>query len=138
MATQLLSFLTIIFEKFQSYFRPRHSTESALLSVFNDIILTVDSGCAAILVTLDLTAAFDTVDHRTLLSRLDQYAGISGAALKLLQSYLTNRSFSVKLGEFSSSMAPLTCGVPRGSVLGSLLFSVYMLPHGSIFHRHNI
>ena len=73
-----------------------------------------------------------------LLSRLDQYASISGAAHKLLQSYPTNRSFSVKCGEFSSSMAPLTCGDPQGSVLGPLQFPLYMLPLGSIFSRHNI
>lgn len=69
-AVQLQSFLgqNCIYEKFQSGFRSGHSTETALLRVFNDLILTVDSGCAAVLVTLDLTAAFDTVDHRTLLS----------------------------------------------------------------------
>ncbi len=67
-----------------------------------------------------------------------QYVGIRGAALMLLQSYLTDRSFSVKLDEFSSSMAPLTCGVPQGSILGLLLFSLYMPPLGSIFRRHNI
>ena len=125
-------------EKFQSGFRSRHSTESALLTVFNDLILTVDSGCAAIMVTLDLTAAFDTVDHRTLLSRLEQYAGIKGAALTLLQSYLTDRSFSVNLGDFSSSLTSLTCGVPQGSILGPLLFSLYMLPLGSILRKHNM
>lgn len=65
---QLQSFLiqNDIYEKFQSGFRSCHSTETALLRVFNDLVLTDDSGCAAILVTLDLTAAFDTVDHRTL------------------------------------------------------------------------
>ena len=140
MASQLVSFLekNSICEKFQSGFRPRHSTESALLRVFNDLILTVDSGCAAIMVTLDLTAAFDTVDHRTLLSRLEQYAGIKGAALTLLQSYLTDRTFSVHLGDVSSSVTPLTCGVPQGSILGPLLFTLYMLPLGSIFRKHNV
>lgn len=83
-------------------------------------------------------AAFDTVDHWSLLSRPDHCVGIKGAALKLLQSYLTDRSFSVHLGEFSSNVAPLTCGVPQGSILGPLLFSLYMLPLGSILRKHNV
>ena len=138
MATQLLSFLekNYILEKFQSGFRPRHRTESALLRLFNDLILTVDSRCAAIMVTLDLTAAFDMVDHRTLLSHLEQYVGIQGAALMLLQSYPTDRSFSVHLGEFSSSVTPPTSRVPQGSILGPLSFSLYMLPLGSILCKH--
>ena len=56
----------------------------------------------------------------------------------LLQSYLTDRSFSAHLGEFSSNVAPLTCGIPQGSILGPLLFSLYMLPLGSIFRKHNV
>ncbi len=139
-AIQLQSFLegNDIYEKFQSGFRLCRSTETALLRVFNDLILTVDSGCAAILVTWDLTAAFDTADHGTLLSRLDQFVGIKGEALMLLQSYLTDRSVSVHLGDFSSCVAPITCAVPQGSILGPLLFSLYMLPLGSILRKHNV
>ncbi len=127
-----------IFETFQSGFKPCHSTETALLRVSNDLLLAVDSGNSAVLVLLDLTAAFDTVSHSILLSRLKECVGIKGIALKWFQSYLTDRSFSVQLGEFSSSAAPLSCGVPQGSILGPMLFSLYMLPLGYIFRKHNI
>ncbi len=137
---QLKSFLDefSIFEKFQSGFKPRHSTETALLRVSNDLLLAVDSGNSAVLVLLDLTLAFDMVSHSILLSRLEECVGIKGIALKWFQSYLTDRSFSVHLGEFSSSAAPLSCGVPQGSILGPMLFSLYMLPLGDIFRKHNI
>ncbi len=137
---QLKSFLDefSIFEKFQSGFKPRHSTETALLRVSNDLLLAVDSGNSAVLVLLDLTSAFDMVSHSILLSRLEECVGIKGIALKWFQSYLTDRSFSVHLGEFSSSAAPLSCGVPQGSILGPMLFSLYMLPLGDIFRKHNI
>lgn len=137
---QLQSFLDdfSIHEKFQSGFKPRHSTETALLRVYNDLLLAVDSGNSAVLVLLDLTAAFDTVNHSILLSRLKQSVGITGIALKWFESYLTDRSFSVHIGNCSSSVAPLSCGVPQGSILGPMLFSLYMLPLGSIFKKHNI
>ncbi|XP_013871818.1 RNA-directed DNA polymerase from mobile element jockey [Austrofundulus limnaeus] len=95
---QLKSFLDEhnIMDVFQSGFKSLHSTETALLRVYNDILLACDSGDHVILVLLDLTAAFDTVDHSILLMRLQHQVGISGTALDWLRSYLANRTFSVK------------------------------------------
>lgn len=137
---QIQSFMAenSIFEVFQSGFRKHHSTETALLKVSNDILLTCDSGNYAFLLLLDLTAAFDTVDHAILLDRLEYCAGITGSALQWLRSYLTNRTFSVKLGDHISSKAAITSGVPQGSILAPFLFSLYMLPLGSIFRKYGL
>ncbi len=83
-----------ILEVFQSGFKTLHSTESALLRVFNYIFLATDSGDCVILVLLDLTAAFDTVDHELLTSRLKQWVGIGGAALEWFRPYLAELSVS--------------------------------------------
>ncbi len=83
-------------------------------------------------------SAFDTIDHSILLHRLEKLVGIQGVALQWLASYLKDRTFSVSIGKFSSSSAPLSCGVPQGSILGSLLFSLYMLPLGAIFKKYKI
>jgi len=99
-------------EPLQSGFKALHSTESALLKVFNDLLLATDSGNSAILLLLDLTAAFDTVDHDILISRLENSVGISGTALEWFRSYLADRSFSVCLDGSVSPSAPLPCGVP--------------------------
>uniref|UniRef100_A0A3B3QY49 Reverse transcriptase domain-containing protein n=1 Tax=Paramormyrops kingsleyae TaxID=1676925 RepID=A0A3B3QY49_9TELE len=137
---QLQFFLDIhgILEPFQSGFKALHSTESALLKVFNDLLLATDSGDSAILILLDLTAAFDTIDHDILISRLEHYVGIRGTALEWFRSYLTDRSLSVCLNGSVSTSAPLPCGVPQGSILGPILFSLYMLPLGSILKKYNI
>jgi len=76
----------------QSGFRPLHSTETAILRVLSDILAAVDRGDFASLVLLDLSAAFDTVDHDILLQRLQTSFGIRGAALKWFQSYLTSHT----------------------------------------------
>uniref|UniRef100_A0A3Q3IT75 Reverse transcriptase domain-containing protein n=1 Tax=Monopterus albus TaxID=43700 RepID=A0A3Q3IT75_MONAL len=137
---QLLAFLDEhnILETFQSGFKTQHSTESALVKVLNDIFLATDSGNCVVLVLLDLTAAFDTVDHNILISRLEHWVGIRGIALEWFRSYLKDRSFCVKLGDAVSSSEPLVYGVPQGSVLGSLLFSLYLLPLGTILRNHSV
>ncbi len=121
-----------MFETFQSGFRKCHSTETAVLKVLNDILMSCDF---AILVLLDLTAAFDTVDHAVLIDWLEHCIGLRGVALDWFKSYFANRSFSVKMGEHYSSNA---CGVPQGSILAPLLFSLYMLPLVSIFRKHGL
>uniref|UniRef100_A0A8C2BTF1 Reverse transcriptase domain-containing protein n=1 Tax=Cyprinus carpio TaxID=7962 RepID=A0A8C2BTF1_CYPCA len=137
---QLQHFLTSnsIYEVFQSGFKSAHSTESALLRVLNDIYLSTDSGDSVVLILLDLSAAFDTIDHSLLLSRLESWVGLKANALKWFQSYLSDRKFLVKLGNFFSSPAPLTCGLPQGSILAPSLFSLYMLPLGSILRKHGV
>ncbi len=116
--SQLQRFLAdnSMFETFQSGFRKCHSTETALLKVLNDILISCDSGDFAILVLLDLMAAFDTVDHAVLIDRLEHCIGLRGVALDWFKSYFANRSFSVKMGEHYSSNAFLSCGVPQGSI----------------------
>ena len=123
-----------VLEVFQSGFKTQHSTESE----FSDILLAVDSGDYVILVLLDLTAAFDTVDHNILVSRLQHLVGISGSALDWFRSYLAGRTMCVSLAGSESCSAPLSYGVPQGSTPGPLLFSLYLLPLGSILRKHGI
>lgn len=87
---------------------------------------------------LDLAFAFDTIDNSILISRLEHCVGIRGTALEWFRSYLSQRSFSVRLGDFASSSAPLSCGVPQGTILGPILFSLYLLPLGHIFRKHGV
>ena len=94
----------------------------------NNILREIDSGNEVVLVMLDLSAAFDTIDHALLLERLQHRYGIGGTALKWFQSYLHNRQQSAVVKNTLSSSKPLLHGVPQGSVLGPLLFSLYFAP----------
>jgi hypothetical protein len=91
-------------------------------------LLALDKGNVSILTLLDLSAAFDTVDHHILLNTLQHYFGMSGSVLTWFHSYLSDRSQSVTVDGCFSSTADLVCGVPQGSVLGSVLFTLYTKP----------
>ena len=137
---QLSNYLILndLFDEFQSGFRPLHSTETALIKVLNDIRLNTDSGKISVLVLLDLSAAFDTVDHSILIDRLENWVGLSGTVLNWFRSYLRDRDYYVSIGNFVSDQIKMTCGVPQGSILGPLLFNLYMLPLGHILKNNKI
>ena len=113
-----------LLEPFQSAYRKCHSTETALLRVVNDLLQASDSGHVSILSLLDLSAAFDTIDHDILIRRLHTTFGCSGTVLDWFTSYLSFRTQSVLVGHASTPSA-LKCGVPQSSVLGPLLFTLY-------------
>ena len=94
----------------------------------------MDNGSIAVLVLLDLSAAFDTVSHAILLNRLETRFGITGPALTWLKSYLQ----SVLIGDKTSSEQSLDSGVPQGSVLGPILFTAYTTPLGDVIRQHNL
>jgi hypothetical protein len=116
------------YSPFQSAYRRCHSTETALLRIQNDILCAIDKQKVTALVLLDLSAAFDTIDHSILLHRLENWFGVSGVALELLSSYLIGRTQSVSINGHCSAAEPLATGVPQGSVLGPLLFTMYTTP----------
>ena len=127
-----------LYEVLQSAYRQQHSTETALLRVQNDLLQAVDKHGGAILVLLDLSAAFDTIDHSKLLETLEKSFGISGSALQWVSSYLTDRTQTVQVGEALSEPQKLKYGVPQGSVLGPILFTIYTTPLGQLIRSHGL
>jgi hypothetical protein len=126
------------FNNLQSAYRPHHSTETALLLTLDSIYTAADKSQPTLLVSLDLSAAFDTIDHSVLLSRLNTSFGVCGATLAWLTSYLSGRSQVVRIGSSTSSTVTLDLGVPQGSVLGPILFSSFISPIGQITASFNI
>ena len=127
-----------LMEPFQSDYSPNHSVETALLRVCNDILRSVDQRKIAVLVLLDVSAAFDTVDHQILLHRLQSRFGITGVVLDRFTSYLTGRRQCVTINSTRSNPKLLKCIVPQGSVLGPLLFLVYVSPLGNVIRKHGL
>ena len=102
------------------------------------MLRAVDMYRDAILVLLDLSAAFDMIDHTILLQALKDQCGIVGTALKWFSSYLMDRLQAVKIGQALSEFVQLLFGVPQGSVLGPILFTLYTSPLGAIVRRHGL
>ena len=109
----------------QLAYRSRHSTEAALIKVISDIIDAADGQQVTLLGLLDMSAAFDTVDHDILLHRLEMSYGVRGRALRWLTSFLTGRTQANSYAGRTSPQCRLSCGVLQGSVLGPLLFVLY-------------
>ena len=123
----------------QSSYKPLHSTKTALLKNNNDICMDMDSGKTTALVMLDLSAAFDTLDHSSIIELLSGWYGISGTALNWVRSYLSNRVQRVKLlNKLGEPFKTEYGGVPQSSVMGPLLFTLYTTPLSSVISRHNM
>jgi len=127
-----------LLEKMQSAYKPGHSCETALLRIQNDLLHAIDKGKGCLLVLLDLSAAFDTVDYHLLLQLLESHLHVKGSALQLLRSYLTGRTQCVSISGIQSELVELLYGVPQGSVLGPIKFCIYTLPLGAILRFHDI
>ncbi len=123
-------------QKFQSAYRSGHSTETALLRVKSDIMHAFDNRRAVFLVLLDLSAAFDTIDHSALLDRLYSVFGISGVVYDWFVSYLVGWTSRVKAASELSDPQRLEFGLPQGSVVGPQMFSLYTQPLAKVIERY--
>lgn len=139
-ATQLVEHLhtNSLADPLQSAYRARHSTETALIKVLSDITTDIDSRRVAFVVLLDMSAAFDTVDHDILLDRLEMRYAISGTAHAWFESYLKGWASQVSISGTLSDPVTVNFGVPQGSVLGPLLFTCYSTPIGEIIRSHQL
>ena len=128
MCKRLISFINKqrVLSKHQFGFRKNHSTDHAIIELTDNITKAIDEGKYTIGIFLDLSKAFDTVNHKIILNKLEHY-GIRGLCLKWFESYLHGRTQIVKFGDHQSNTRSLATGVPQGSILGALLF---LLPGG--------
>ena len=114
-----------LFYKSQYGFRKGHSTEFAALELIDRITIEMDKNKLPINIYMDLSKAFDTLDHHILLHKL-RYYGFNIKSMELMESYLTNRTQYVEYNGVTSTLSNVYCGVPQGSILGPLLFIIYM------------
>ena len=136
---QLQSYLCAnsLLEIRQSAYRKYHSTETAVLSVLEGLLTKSDQKFVSVLALLDLSAAFNTLDNAILLRRLESTFVISGVALSWFASYLSDRTQSVVVDGLMSTPIPLFFGVPQGSVLGPVLFTLYSQPLSDVIACHS-
>jgi len=122
----------------QSAYRPSHSTETAVVKVADDLYRAMDNGAFTALVSLDISAAFVTIDHEILRRRLKSDFHVDGNALAWIKSYVSDRYSFVQVGQSASDRQHCSAGVPQGSVLGPLLFTAYTSPVGRVINTHGI
>ena len=127
--------LTAIINK--SY-QNNYSTETALVKVQNDIAEALDQKRVVVLVMLDLSSAFDVINHGIILTRLQHSFGVTAEALDWMRSYISGKTQCVSVGPTTSFNARLCCGVPQGSVLGPKVYYIYTKPVGDIVKTHNL
>ena len=120
----------------QSGYRTHHSCETVSLAIYNDLLCMSDTKNKIVLILLDLSAAFDTINHATLLKKLSNKFGIKGNVLNWFTSYLNCRSFTVNINRVSSEKCFLRIGVPQGSILGPVLFILYTKELENIAKKH--
>ena len=116
----------------QSAYKRNHSPETALVNIFENIYNDLDQNTSILLIFLDYSSAFDTINHNILLARLENFYKINGTALKWFSSYFKDRRFHVKLENSISHGDTMGCGVPQGSILGPTIFNLYLQPIASI------
>ena len=109
----------------QLAYKQFHSCETAMIKIVNDTLCAMEHKNITILVIIDLSATFDTVDHKVLLEVLQKCFGVESMALDWLQSYLSSRSFKVNIGDIYSTSKELKVSVPQGSCAGPSLFNAY-------------
>ena len=119
----------------QSAYKKAHSTETALVRISNDILQATDNNKCVVLASLDLSAAFDTVDHSTFVFQLKNLYGVSDISLHWFTSYLANRSYKVCVNESLSTSHSLISGVPQ---LGARFYTMYTYPMSKIVKDHNL
>ena len=119
----------------QFAYKKHHSTETMILGLVNDVLLGFDDNKCTIVLFLDLSAAFDTIDTEKLLNILSDEIGITGTALRWFKSYLQGRTQRVKIHNSYSNRCEVAYGVPQGSVLGPKLFSVYVRSQPAVFNK---
>ena len=121
----------------QSAYRSHHSVETAICGIYDELIINKSSGNCTLVLLLDLTAAFDTVDHTMLLGDLRRF-GVGGLVLQWFDSYLNERSFKVCIDENLSEECIMPTGVPQGSILGPILFTMYTVELSHLLKSINI
>ena len=131
-------FLPQLTQSLQSAHKPSHSTETTHLKVVNDLFHSLNKGNISVLALLDFSSAFNTIDHSILVHRLHTDFGFSDTVLQWFLSYLTDRTNYVSLSSHCSAFAPVHSGVPQGSVLGPIFFTMYIKTLSAIIDSHSI